>query len=132
MTMTHEEICRDYRQVKAGTKQIHILAELNQCSIDNIKQILIDGGEKLPGNMTAPGERKAPKPKAEPVAEKQTEEYIPVSDALPLLIGCAAAHVINARAAKMSEADVTEMMDFCQFVKGVMALYGEVERRCKQ
>ena len=138
MTMTNEEICREYRQAKAPTKQIQILADLNGCKKDEIKQILIDGGEKLPGNMTAPGERKAPKPKAEPKPktepepEKQTEEYIPVRDALPLLIGCAAAHVINSRAAEMSEADVTEMMDFCQFAKGVMALLEEVERRCKQ
>ena len=68
MTMTPEEICRDYRTAKSRLKQIGILAELNQCSKDKIKQILIDGGEKLPGNMTAPGQkRERPAAKPEPV-----------------------------------------------------------------
>lgn len=31
MTMTNEEICRDYRAAKVPSKQIHILADLNQC-----------------------------------------------------------------------------------------------------
>jgi len=31
MTMTNEEICREYRTAKAPLKQIQILAELNQC-----------------------------------------------------------------------------------------------------
>lgn len=52
MTMTNEEICRDYRAAKAPSKQIRILAELNQCSRDKIKQILVEGGCKLPGNCT--------------------------------------------------------------------------------
>ena len=50
MTMTNEEICRDYKAAKAPSKQIHILADLNQCSREKIKQILVEGGCKLPGN----------------------------------------------------------------------------------
>lgn len=50
MTMTNEEICRDYRAAKAPSKQIHILADLNQYSREKIKQILVEGGCKLPGN----------------------------------------------------------------------------------
>lgn len=50
MTMTNEEIIRDYKAAKAPSKQIHILADLNQCSRDKIKQILVAGGCKLPGN----------------------------------------------------------------------------------
>ena len=50
MTMTNEEICRDYRQAKAPSKQIAILAELNQCDRKTIKDILVAGGCKLPGN----------------------------------------------------------------------------------
>lgn len=133
MTMTNEEICRDYRTAKAPMKQIGILAELNQCDKNRIKQILMDGGEKLPGNMIPkPKQTKDQAPKAEPKKAEvpEAEETIPMAKALPLLIGCAAAHVINARAAEMSEADVTAMMDFCQFTKGVMALLEEVERRC--
>ena len=57
MTMTNEEICRDYRAAKAPSKQIRILAELNQCSRDKIKQILVAGGCKLLGNC-APSKSK--------------------------------------------------------------------------
>lgn len=62
MTMTNEEICREYRTAKAPVKQIQILAELNQCDKNRIKQILIDGGEKLPGNMM-------PKPKTAKISD---------------------------------------------------------------
>ena len=87
MTMTDEEICRDYRTAKAPMKQIGILADLNQCGKDRIKQILIDGGCKLPGNMTAPGEKKIVPPKAEQVKRTEAEDVISVSEALPLLAG---------------------------------------------
>lgn len=50
MTMTNEEICRDYRAAKAPSKQIHILADLNQCDRKKIMEILVEGGCKLPGN----------------------------------------------------------------------------------
>lgn len=50
MIMTKEEIVRDYRLAKAPSKQIKILAELNQCDRKTIIQILTDAGCKLPGN----------------------------------------------------------------------------------
>lgn len=59
MTMTPEEICRDYRGAAQPLKQIGILADLNQCSKDEIKRILIAGGCELPGNMR-PKAKKAP------------------------------------------------------------------------
>ena len=77
MTMTNEEICRDYRTAKSKLKQIQILAELNECSKDTIKRILVEGGEKLPGNMVAPGERKA-KPKPEPKTEPEEATTAPM------------------------------------------------------
>lgn len=49
MTMTNEEIVRDYRQAAQPAKQIAVLADLNQCSRQEIAQILKDAGEKLPG-----------------------------------------------------------------------------------
>lgn len=109
MTMTNEEICRDYRAAKAPTKQIQILAELNQCGKDKIKQILIEGGEKLPGNMTAPGERKAPKPKAEPVAAKAD-------------IATAAMEAIRARLMK-SNLSNEDMIAFAEYCRGVVAMW---------
>ena len=49
MTMTNEEIVRDYRQAAQPAKQIAVLADLNQCSRQEIAQILKDAGEELPG-----------------------------------------------------------------------------------
>ena len=40
MQMTVEEIRRSYRQAKYPKQQIHILADLNDCSVDEIEAIL--------------------------------------------------------------------------------------------
>lgn len=49
MTMTNEEIVWDYRLSKTPSKQIGILAELNQCDRKRIKEILAEAGCELPG-----------------------------------------------------------------------------------
>jgi len=46
--MDDSEIVIDYRRAKNKQKQIRILAELNTCSEDRIKQILTEHGEELP------------------------------------------------------------------------------------
>ena len=46
--MTNEEIIRDYKQAAAPMKQIRILADLNQCSRQDIIKILREAGCKLP------------------------------------------------------------------------------------
>ena len=114
MTMTNEEICRDYRAAKAPTKQIQILAELNQCGKDKIKQILIEGGEKLPGNMM-------PKPKAmtKPVTEL-TPKQAPV--AAKADIGTAAMEAIRARIIKSNLSD-EDMIAFAEYCRGVVAMW---------
>ncbi len=80
MTMTDEEICRDYRTAKAPTKQIGILAELNQCSKERIKQILVAGGCELPGNMRP---KKAPAAAAEPEPEPEVAAEVAPMTAMP-------------------------------------------------
>lgn len=40
MEMTHDEIRRNYREAKNKTKQVGILAELNNCSRKEIEEIL--------------------------------------------------------------------------------------------
>lgn len=127
MTMTNEEICREYRTAKAPLKQIQILAELNGCKKDVIKQILIDGGEKLPGNMTAPGERKAPKPKAEPKVDETATapmklEPVNRSDKAAVV----AMRILRDRLMRTSLAD-DEWAEFCQFARGVMAMWEAME-----
>lgn len=73
MTMTKEEICRDYRQAKNRLTQVGILADLNGCTKADIKQILIDGGCELPGQMK-------PKPKG---PRKQVQEAKPKAAEAP-------------------------------------------------
>ena len=46
--MTNEEIIRDYKQAAAPMKQIGILADLNQCSRQDIVKILREAGCELP------------------------------------------------------------------------------------
>ena len=65
MTMTNEEIARDYRQAKDGLTQAKILAELNQCSKEKIVEILQEQGVKVDGRLLQKGKPKAPaRPKA--------------------------------------------------------------------
>lgn len=61
MTMTNGEILRDYRGAKDKKAQVKILAELNACSVQQIKEILISEG--VDG-------RELPKSRKKSVAEK--------------------------------------------------------------
>lgn len=56
LTMTPEDICKEYRTSKNRVKQIGVLAELNACTKKEIVEVLKENGEKLPGNV---GPRKA-------------------------------------------------------------------------
>ena len=47
MTMTKNEICRNYRESKDKPEQIKILADLNCTSMAEIEKILTDHGEKV-------------------------------------------------------------------------------------
>lgn len=69
MTMTNEEIIRDYKAAKALSKQINVLADLNQCSREKIKQILVEGGCKLPGNCVGTKTKSKGVPLAGPPAK---------------------------------------------------------------
>lgn len=51
MTMTNEEIVREYRSAKSRMKQIGILADENGCDNRTIVNILIEAGESVPGNF---------------------------------------------------------------------------------
>ncbi len=48
MTMTDQEIVREYREAKTPLKQIGILADENQCSRAQIVDILLEAGMELP------------------------------------------------------------------------------------
>lgn len=70
MTMTNEEIIRDYKAAKTPSKQIGILAELNQCSRQRIKDILVAGGCELPGNCVGTKTKSKSVPLAGPELQK--------------------------------------------------------------
>lgn len=44
MQMTEEEICRSFKEAKDHRKQVSILADLNCCSKDEIRKILMKNG----------------------------------------------------------------------------------------
>lgn len=69
MTMTNEEIIRDYKAAKAPSKQINILADLNQCDRKKIMEILVAGGCKLPGNCVGTKTKSKGVPLAGPPAK---------------------------------------------------------------
>ena len=53
MTMTNEEICREYRQAKRPKRQIGILADLNEVPRRDIVKILMAAGEIKEAPKTA-------------------------------------------------------------------------------
>ena len=60
MTMTNEEIVRDYKAAKAPQKQIGILADLNVCSKKEIVEILREAGCELPAYYTKKPKQEKP------------------------------------------------------------------------
>ena len=75
MTMTNEEIVRDYKAAKAPQKQIGILADLNACSKKEIVEILREAGCELPAYYTK-------KPKQEKPEQSLSEKIEGIQDAL--------------------------------------------------
>lgn len=62
MTMTAEEIVREYKQAKYPEKQIRILADQNSCDPSKIKSILKQAGCELPRAGRPKKEAPAPAP----------------------------------------------------------------------
>ena len=59
MMMSEGEIVRNYRMVKKKREQIGILAELNGCSREQIREILVRGGISETDLPSKPGRRRA-------------------------------------------------------------------------
>ncbi len=75
MQMSNEEIVRSYRDAKNKAKQLGILAELNACDTQKIKDILIGSGMDY---------RRLPRGEREKKAEVQTAEVKPVKENKPV------------------------------------------------
>lgn len=63
--MTNEEIARDYKASAKPLKQIGILADLNECSKDEIVRILREAGCDLPKQYAPKKEAHAKREKTE-------------------------------------------------------------------
>ena len=66
MTMTNDEIVRDYKAAKTPAKQIAVLADLNVCTKKEIVEILREAGCEPPAYYTK-------KPKQEKTLEEKIE-----------------------------------------------------------
>lgn len=84
MTMTNEEIVRDYRAAKTKMKQIGILADLNGCDSRTIVNILLEEGESVPGNFLP--KRKKQAKGTGPVELEQEKESFELDTTNPPLI----------------------------------------------
>lgn len=62
MTMSNEEIVREFRLAKFPLKQISIIADQNQCTRREIAEILLAAGENVPKQFLP----RQPKPELEP------------------------------------------------------------------
>lgn len=72
MQMTKGDICKSYKEAKRKKAQVQILAELNQCSPDYIKEIL-----KAEGVWQTPGPKPGVKPKAvEPTKDERQDALV--------------------------------------------------------
>ncbi len=56
MTMTAEEIVREYKEARYPEKQIRILADQNSCGVSNIREILLAAGCELPRSRKSKAE----------------------------------------------------------------------------
>ena len=104
MTMSESEIVRDFRAAKKKREQIGILADMNQCSRDKIREILLRNGiseaelplkpgkrraaetevfsQQVKKNHAKPDEFRSGKPvPVEEVGTKTTEEILPMEEA---------------------------------------------------
>ena len=76
MQMSNEEIVRNYREAKDKAKQLKILAELNACDEQKIKDILTEGGVDYRSFPRNKKEKKTAAPEADnkPAKAKRTAD----------------------------------------------------------
>lgn len=134
MQMTHGEIVASYRQAKNKKEKVKILAELNACTKDEIKKILLEGGldvRELPRNRAATATATA-EPKATycaPTVEiTPTEGGIPPEKESPSEIILLALQVyradIESRMAKEEEEHAARMSGYMKRLEQIDEIQG--------
>ncbi len=108
MTMTAEEIVREYREARYPEKQIRILADENSCGVSNIKEILLAAGCELPRSRKPKAEmtKKGSASRWENGQERKTPEKPEDLPFLPAPAGAGEYQDEAAQAEKSSGADV--------------------------
>lgn len=129
MTMTKEEIVRDYKAAKTPAKQIAVLADLNVCSRKEIVEILREAGCELPAYYH---KKKQPELLSASSGSEKREEPVPVVQAKP----APAPKTVSLRHAAidtianlLAQTDDTNSVDFMENVRGVLALVWMMEQK---
>ena len=97
MQMTHEEIVRDYNAAKNKSRQIKVLADLNQTSPSEIRAILAEAGVEGVKKPEKIMPRKKPESEA-PAPSGLPEVYGRIETILAMLPEDASEHVRSATA----------------------------------
>ena len=129
MVMTKADIIAEYNQSKDHRKQITILADQNLVSEQDIVDILLAGGCKVPSYKyrKTPGSTKnrAPRKKAAAPVETATET-IPRSMATRMIVEKAAMDVVREFVADKEKS----WDELCLYMGGVVDLVCLVGKRC--
>ena len=146
MTMTKDEIVRDYKAAKTPAKQIAVLADLNVCTKKEIVEILREAGCELPAYYNKKPKQEKPEDlglqyvgsmaatggsgkHAEPVVIIPAEPVPETTD-----IRHAAIEAIDIRHAAIEAianllARTKDAVDFMEQVRGVLALVWAMEQK---
>ena len=79
MTMTDNEICRNYREAKNRPEQIKLLADMNCTTVDEIKKILVAKGELV---VAPPKTNRGKKPQEKPKQAEENPKTVAIPDAV--------------------------------------------------
>lgn len=131
MTMTNEEIVREFRQAKFPLKQISIIADQNQCTRREIAEILLAAGETVPKQFLPRQPRSELEPSLPPAPEgagEYQDENEKEEKSMEERIARAAVDAI-ARCLKESDQTATSeaaALDFREQVRGVLCVTKEI------
>ena len=142
MQMSNIDIAKEYRTAASPRKQIGILAELNDCSKQEIADILIAQGETVPKyyqkhknekdiEKVLEAARREAEAESEPEPEPEPEKDEGVAFMFSAMIRSAAVDVIDDMLRIRNFADPekreTASRDFEMQLRGVMALVHQLE-----
>lgn len=137
MDMKPDEIVMRYRQAKVKGEQIKILADLNDCTVGDIVDVLVEhGGYERQRMCRAIGKANAEsaKPKAEPVVtetapsqEEEPTEYVIPAKSVPEMLVDSAFDVIRAELSEINRQQYALDMRKAELYKKLWDTLGEVQ-----